>query len=328
MGSAESEEKLEPLLARVRIRYLPMLSFTRPDPRAVSPLAETIALAGKLHAKEEEGWSASAIADLSTSLANVKAYSPSRIPSRYLAPFCERLLVYSGIDVSGRRGPFGWSPLPGDRSNMDGSLSAWMTLPWGAPSQLILPGYSTAAESSLRRGGTGDELFLTSSALLAAGSRTVLLSRWRVGGKSSHGLVNEFTQELPHLSASNAWQRAVQLTRSTELDFTREPRLNRSSFSEAWNAEHPFFWAGYMLIDQTYWAPGEEPTPVPPDPAAAPPDIAAMEAGADVPPGAVAAGADAAEPLPLEEMPDPKAIAPELPGIDERLAPDAIDLAP
>jgi hypothetical protein len=236
-----------------------MLSFAMPDFRGIPTLAETIALPGKLTAKEEDGVSAAALEQLATLLPHVKPYTPQKIPSRYLAPFSDRLLVYSAIDVSGRRGPLGWNPLPGDRANVDGTVAAWMTLPWGAPAQLILPGFSTPAESSLKRGGTGDELFLASCGLLAAGSRTVLLSRWRVGGKSTYGLINEFAQELPHLAPPNAWQRAVQLTRVAELDPTSEPRVNRSTFSEATTLDHPFFWAGYLLIDQSQLAPGEAP---------------------------------------------------------------------
>jgi hypothetical protein len=321
------EGTYEPLLSRVRIRYLPMLSFAMPDQRGVPALAETVALAGKLHVKEDSGSSAEALADLATVLPDVKVYSPARIPSRYLAPFCQRLLVYAAIDDAPRKGPFGWSPLPGDRSNADGSLAAWMTLPWGAPAQLIVPGFATSAETSLKRGGgTGDELFLTSCGLLAAGSRTILMSRWRVGGKSSYSLINEFTQELPHLSAANAWQRAVQLTRMSELDLTREPRLNRSSFSESVDAQHPFFWAGYMLIDQARLAPGEEPPELPPEEPMMPP----AEPADLLDPGAVPAdGADPLDPdaepaeglIPIRPLDAP----PALPGIEERLDADLLD---
>ena len=46
---------------------------------------------------------------------------------------------------------------------------------------------------------------------MSTGTRTVLLSRWRSGGQSSLDLVREFTQELPHTTPADAWQRAVQV---------------------------------------------------------------------------------------------------------------------
>ena len=77
-------------------------------------------------------------------------------------------------------------------------------MPWGGPEQILLPGFHTAAESSLRRTGSGNELFLATCGLMANGARTVLLSTWRTGGQSSFDLVREFAQELPHTSAADA----------------------------------------------------------------------------------------------------------------------------
>jgi hypothetical protein len=76
----------------------------------------------------------------------------------------------------------------------------------------------------------------------------VLLSRWRVAGQSTFGLVKEFVQELPHLPATEAWQRSVDLLSNADLAVDREPRL-RSPDGNSLKAQHPFFWAGYMLVD-------------------------------------------------------------------------------
>jgi CHAT domain-containing protein len=88
---------------------------------------------------------------------------------------------------------------------------------------------------------------------MASGTRTVLISRWRTAGQSSYDLTREFTQELPHTTAANAWQRAVQLVSTGPLDLTREPRV-RATADEMLTAEHPFFWSGYLLVDT-----GDEP---------------------------------------------------------------------
>jgi len=57
-------------------------------------------------------------------------------------------------------------------------------------------------------------------------------------------------QELQHQSADMAWQRSVLLAWETPLDATQEPRLKRLAEGvELPGADHPFIWAGYMLID-------------------------------------------------------------------------------
>ena len=50
-----------------------------------------------------------------------------------------------------------------------------MHLPWGAPDQLILPGFHTPAEDGLRGRQTGDEMMLATCGLMASGVRTMLL---------------------------------------------------------------------------------------------------------------------------------------------------------
>ena len=49
----------------------------------------------------------------------------------------------------------------------------------------MLPGFHTAAEDALKRMNRvlpGNDMFLAVCGLMANGSRTLLLSRWRTGG--------------------------------------------------------------------------------------------------------------------------------------------------
>lgn len=65
-------------------------------------------------------------------------------------------------------------------------------------------------------------------------------------------LVREFVREWPNAPADEAWQRACLLARETQLDFTREPRMKRpKELGEPPTADHPFFWAGYLLADNS-----------------------------------------------------------------------------
>ena len=148
---------------------------------------------------------------------------------------------------------FSWSVLPMDKSRTAGALARWTALPWSAPDQIILPGFHTAAESSLRGQSvakSGEDVFLSMCGLMATGARTVLVSRWRTGGQSAGNLVKEFTQELTHTTAAEAWQRSVELSLDATLDPAKEPRVSdRIKLEGDLRAEHPMFWAGYMLVD-------------------------------------------------------------------------------
>ena len=129
------------------------------------------------------------------------------------------------------------------------ALAQWMLSPWGGPDQVVLPGFHTPAETALKRGGTGDEMFLAVCGFMSTGARTILLSRWRDGGRTSYDLMREFVRELPHRAASDAWQRSVRLAIESELDLSLEPRVKSPPTDTTLKAEHPFFWSGYLLVD-------------------------------------------------------------------------------
>ena len=89
--------------------------------------------------------------------------------------------------------------------------------------------------------------------------RTVPTSRWRPGGQSSYDLTREFVQELPEMTAADAWQRSVELVSRMPLDPTMEPRVKASGQHDPPRAENPFFWAGFLLADTGSLPRGSEP---------------------------------------------------------------------
>ncbi len=121
----------------------------------------------------------------------------------------------------------------------------------------------TAAETGLKvrgRGRSNDsvasfgrELFHASCSLLASGAKTVLISRWQTSGKTHRDLLREFVLELPQMAADEAWRRSIALARRTDLDPDQEPRFKRPAEGEPTPAaDHPFLWAGYLLVDTGY----------------------------------------------------------------------------
>jgi hypothetical protein len=142
--------------------------------------------------------------------------------------------------------------MPTHRGRAGSTLADWLVLPLAAPEYIVLPGFHSAAESALRAKGAaanGEDLFVATTSLLAAGSRTLLISRWRPGGQTSYDLVREFVQELPYMSPAAAWQRSVLLASDREIDPAVEPRVDHDAAKAPPSASHPFFWAGYMLVD-------------------------------------------------------------------------------
>ncbi|NUQ62888.1 MAG: CHAT domain-containing protein [Pirellulales bacterium] len=246
-------DQLQPLISRVRIRYAPTASLGIPDGRRPSPVAKTAVVLGKLYPRHEDAVAQTAFEDLAAAVPGSVAVKGPGLPgaSSLYAGLMDRLIVLDDISLPDAN-PYSWAPIQIDRGKPGNALSDWLTLPWGGPSVVILPGFHTAAESGLKkvdRTAPGSEIFLSVCGLMASGARTILLSRWRTGGQSSFDLVREFTQELPHATPADAWQRAVLVAADTRINAEAEPRVKESETGQLPKADHPFFWAGYMLVD-------------------------------------------------------------------------------
>lgn len=255
-----------PLIDQIPIRFAPTFALAVPDSRGNRPVARTGIVAGKLLPRDDDRSAQAAWEEVAAAVPGSELLrSAPPVSSATFTAALDRLVVMAGCDDSDKL-PFGWSPLVLDSGKPGSSLADWSTLPWAGIEQIVLPGFNTPAEYALKRGGTGEEVFQAVCGLMASGSRTILLSRWRVGGQSTVDLVREFVQELPHEPASAAWQRSVRLFTSNVLDPSLEGRVKSSAAAGGVSASHPFFWSGYLLVDT-----GVLPTSAarPPEPAVA-----------------------------------------------------------
>ncbi|MEN6450196.1 MAG: CHAT domain-containing protein [Thermoguttaceae bacterium] len=258
--------QMHSLLSRFRIRYAPTLSLCAYQGAAGRLAANTAIISGKFNSndKEKDEAARKSIEELVAAVRGAVALKlPTPGPASLYSLLFQRLIVLE--DVVPGEDPYGWSPAPMERTRGGGTVAEWLALPWGKPDAILLPGFHTPAEDALkrvRRGPPGNEMFLSLCGLMATGTRTVLVSRWRTGGQSSLDLVREFAQELPHTSAPDAWQRAVQLQMDSRLNVDAEPRIKRGAADDPPKASHPFFWAGYMLVDCT--PPPKQDKPKPP----------------------------------------------------------------
>jgi hypothetical protein len=305
-------KKGEPLLSRVRVRYSPTAGLAIPYLHGEKPEPKTGVVKGKLFPRDDETVSQRAFEQLGHSIPGAVAWptTPTGPSSVYRLLF-DQLVVLDDLVPPSDVGPYEWAPAPGDRGKLGGSLDAWLHLPWGGPERVILPGFHSSAESALKRNANGQDLFLAVCGLMGSGARTVLISRWRVGGQSTFDLMREFAQELPHTSAAEAWQRSVLLTTSHPLEPELEPRLKTPGGEVAVpNADNPFFWSGYMLVDSGRLPADQEPPPAPvlnfqKKPAVAP---AAAAPGKAVPAGKLPPAPGPRAQRPAAAMPPPDSI--------------------
>ncbi len=254
-----------PLISHVRVRYAPTAGLAIPYTKLEKPRPTVGVVLGKLYPHDDDTVSQTAFEQLGR--APCRELWPGLpqppAPSSVYRSLFDELIVLDDIRP-GEDGFFDWSPAQVDRNKPGASLGAWLQLPWGGPEKVILPGFHSAAENSMKRGATGNDLFMAVTGLMAAGARTVLISRWRVGGQTSFDLMREFAQELPHTTPADAWQRSVLLVSGRPLDTESEPRVKRASGeSGSPNADNPFFWSGYMLADSGKLAANEEAPPPP-----------------------------------------------------------------
>jgi tetratricopeptide (TPR) repeat protein len=247
--TAENEEV--PLIATMRVRYAPTIALGLPDKRQQKRQPRSAVVLGQLFPRDDADLSREQLTEMQAVVDGLTALPPKTLaPSGIMRSTWDRLLVLDNIDNL-RAGILNWAPAGFDQDRPQTSLKRWMALPWGGPSEVYLPGFHTAAENGLRNSATGDEIFFALTGLMAGGTRTVLLSRWRTGGQTSYDLIREYLQELPVAPASEAWQRAVQILRDTEIDPNWEPRINVPADNERLvTADHPFFWSGYILCDR------------------------------------------------------------------------------
>lgn len=247
--------KQQSLISRFRIRYAPTLGLAlSPYPTTRKAGGNAAAVWGKVSPREIDDALKPAREKFQSAIADVVPLKTMPAPSADYSMLMNQLVVFDDLPP-GEKDPYDWSPIPLDRGKPGSSVADWLNLPWGHPNEIVLTGYHTAAEDSLKRlgpmkgVGLGNEIFLNVLGLMSTGARTILLSRWRTGGETSYDLAREFVQELPHTSPADSWQRAVLLTMDSRLNLDAEPRVKKAAGEDAPKAEHPFFWAGYMLFD-------------------------------------------------------------------------------
>lgn len=256
-----------PLLRDVcRVRYAPTRSLAvagLPETPAGPPAARgPVGIhAGQAPRGERPEVFADAARRLAEGLERPIPLAPSPVARSAPAPLlaaalCEGIVILDEVDLAGDA-PLGVRALfgrAGDRSGRPSATFAdWLAAPRKRPSRVVFAGMQTPMADGLAGpvARPGEELFLASTDLLAAGARSAILSRWRVGGRSSADLIAEFLRDAdePGVSPAESWARAVDVVTPEEPDMSAEGRLRPAGKDVLADLRHPFFWAGYLLVD-------------------------------------------------------------------------------
>jgi tetratricopeptide (TPR) repeat protein len=245
-------------LNKVPIRYGPTAALSLGNNRPFRRPLHTGIVANELKLGERDADTAAIIAELDAEVSGpVRLSMPLPEPPELVAATLDELIVLDNIEED-RTAWVGGLPMPRAKGTAASPLDSRFALAPAGPERVIVTGFSTAAEQGLkmaRRGvarnaAPGAELFHTLCGMMADHARTILLTRWRTSGRTNFDLVREFVQELPHSPATEAWRRARMLARETPLNLSLEPRLKDvEKMAEPPSADHPFFWAGYLLVD-------------------------------------------------------------------------------
>ena len=256
--AVQSGDQLRPLLTAgespLTIRYAPTAALGVPQKSQRNANAETLAVCGKLMSRDSVDVSLEAVNRFTQSgvrnlsVVNVDdRTSPLPASASAFASQVQQLVVLDDVDPKGV--PLAWSPFTAKART---PVSSWLTLPWGGPRLVVLPGFHTSAESSFKSPGiqNGDDLFLSAMLLEACGAKTILISRWRTGGRVSYDLTEQFLTQLTEKPATEAWRQAILEVGSNPVNLEEEPRVRKEPNVEPPIANHPFFWGAFMLIDR------------------------------------------------------------------------------
>ncbi len=247
-----SDQQSASLIDTVRIRYAPMAALGVPDQRTNRRFQRSAIVAFRNFNRDPDEIIDKGVSDMRDAMPQLARIARTfQGPSSLIESTLDQLFVWHDHKDRGsrREGPLDVSPMQLDEGKPGSTLMDWMALPWRGVDQLVWSGFSTDIEGSTRARADGSEMFFATTALMASGVRTMLLSRWRVGGRSTLDLTREFAIQLNRQPAAAAWQRSVQLFRRADLDLTVEPRVRPVELEQPLTGEAPFFWAGYMLID-------------------------------------------------------------------------------
>jgi tetratricopeptide (TPR) repeat protein len=257
VGTVRDQAEVRRLRDAVRVRYCPTPSLAVAVAEPLRRGGATGIFVGKMFRADKSDFEAQVRERFSATVAKPVFLTASSVPAALAGSLVDGLVVFE--EIAGE-GPIAARPLVAGKSAKLGmTFGDWTASPRKRAQRVVLPGFQSAAAHGLTKiaGRPGDDLFVAVMDLLSAGSRTAVVSRWRMGGKTALDLVQEFVGDLdapidegrPAPAPAESWRRAVDVVTAEQPDISQEPRVKQSAGATLPDARHPFFWAGYIMID-------------------------------------------------------------------------------
>ena len=237
----------QPMLAQHPVCYLPTVAHCRQLDSPTPTVRSTVGLFNNFFVRDRAtnlGLCNQLGKDLKQSLRiDMQMKSTLASPS-WLRMRADQLWVASELPMGATPWELKVLPMEPTREN---ALANWMQSPLRAPSRLYLPGLQTFASKVEMKGG--QEIFIPACTFMAAGTKSVWMSRWKVGGRSAQTLLDRMLDETQFESPSSAWQRAAIAFWAEDLPTDDEPILpSAKALPPTVNGQHPLFWSGYMML--------------------------------------------------------------------------------
>jgi tetratricopeptide (TPR) repeat protein len=243
-------EKAENLIDKLDIRYSPTLFLAYDGHARKRELKNRAVQVAKPHPKGELSVTETAFQELAIKLPkliNIESLSKQTRPEM-VATQLDQVLVWNEIQV-GKTPTLDVAPMQVSTTT---PLRNWMLLPWRAPDEFLFPAFQSDAGNGLRGKKKGTDLFLFSLGMMGSGTRSLLLSRWRTGGTNSLTFSKYYLERQLTMSNAQAFRESLIAARKLELNYTTEPQIRTKKDDPVLNAQHPYFWSGYLRIEIPY----------------------------------------------------------------------------
>ena len=240
-----------PLIETAKVRYSPTLFLSFARPTSDGAIKSTGVVTGAMYPKTDSAAADKAFTDILEKEIDAKNLAASQdLPSDQLAGRLDQLVVLGQTPL--KNGAFNLQPLQSEgsrkQSKNHATLLDWMKLPFSAPDHVVLAGLNSIGGASGLSRPDGSEMFFTATSVMAAGGRSVTLSRWNAGGKTQVELAAKYARYAVAMPVTAALQSAVKYVWSLKIDLTKEPRCKTDPAAPAVDGKAPFFWASLLVV--------------------------------------------------------------------------------
>ena len=240
-----------PLIETTKVRYAPTLFLALANPSSDGAVKSTGVVTGAMYPKTDPAVADEVFTEVLEKEIDAKNLAANQdLPSDQVAGRLDQLVVLGKTPL--KNGAFNLQPLHSDSSRKNSkdqaTLLDWMKVPFFAPSHVVLAGLNSIGGADGLSRPDGRELFFTATSVMAAGGRSVALSRWNTGGKTQAELAAKYARYSVAMPVTTALQKAVKYVQSSKVDLNKEPRVKSDPQSPAADGDSPFFWSGLMVV--------------------------------------------------------------------------------